>query len=162
MMKNKMEKFVEIFIMILLTLMVMFAVWQVVTRYVLNNPSSYTEELLIYMMTWLAMVGGAYAYGKNSHIAITYIYNKCTDKNKATISIIVHTLVLTYSSLVLVYGGASLTLVSASRSTASLGVSFAWVYLSTVVAGIMFDVYALSFIKEAYSELKEIEKGEAK
>lgn len=161
-MVNKIEKIIEYFIMILLVMMVVFAVWQVASRYLLGNPSSFTEELLIYMMTWLAMIGGAYAYGKNAHIAISYLYNKCTNTNKATITIIVHTLVLFYSTLVLVYGGASLTLASVTRETASLGVSFAWVYLSTVLAGMMFDVYAIAFIVEGYKELKKCEDEEEK
>lgn len=157
---SKIEKVIEYFIMLLLILMVVFAVWQVASRYLLGNPSSFTEELLIYMMTWLAMIGGAYAYGKNAHIAISYLYNKCTSVNKATITIIVHGLVLIYSSLVLIYGGTSLTIASISRDTASLGISYAWVYLCTVLAGIMFDIYAVAFIVEGYKELKKCENGE--
>lgn len=158
-MVNKIEKIIEYFIMILLVSMVIFAVWQVASRYLLGNPSSFTEELLIYMMTWLAMIGGAYAYGKNAHIAISYLYGKCSDSNKATITIIVHTLVFAYATLVLIYGGSSLTIASISRQTASLGFSYAWVYLSTVLAGIMFDIYAVAFIVDGYKELARCTKG---
>ena len=40
-------------------IMVVLTVWQVVTRYVLNNPSSWTEELVSYMFAWMALLGTA-------------------------------------------------------------------------------------------------------
>lgn len=157
---KKAEKFVEIFIMVLLVVMVILACWQVAARYLLGNPSSWTEELLIYMMTWSAMIGGAYAYGQKAHIAIGYLYNKCTEVNKASLDIVINSLVLVFAVLVLVYGGGMLTISSIGRSTASLGVSFAWVYLCVLISGLMFSMYAVGFIIEGYKNLNKLEEGE--
>ena len=64
------NKVVEIILEVLVAGMVLGCCWQVITRFVLHNPSKYTEELLRYMLIWLTMMGVPYAYGQNSHLAI--------------------------------------------------------------------------------------------
>lgn len=46
--------------------MVVGCFWQIFTRFVLNNASSWTEELLRYALTWLTMLGVPYAYRKRT------------------------------------------------------------------------------------------------
>lgn len=48
----------------LMIVMVLIACWQVFTRFVLNSPSTVSEEFLRYSLIWLTMIGSAYAYGK--------------------------------------------------------------------------------------------------
>ena len=43
--------------------MVVVCCWQVITRFVLGNPSKYTEEILRFALIWLTMLGAPYAYG---------------------------------------------------------------------------------------------------
>ena len=51
------NKVVEIILEVLVAGMVLGCCWQVITRFVLHNPSKYTEELLRYMLIWLTMMG---------------------------------------------------------------------------------------------------------
>ena len=46
------NKVVEIILEVLVAGMVLGCCWQVITRFVLHNPSKYTEELLRYMLIW--------------------------------------------------------------------------------------------------------------
>lgn len=39
--------------------MVVVCCWQVITRFVLGNPSKYTEEILRFALIWLTMLGCA-------------------------------------------------------------------------------------------------------
>lgn len=48
--KKKLDKAIEVFIMILLAFMVIVAIWQVSSRYVFNSPSTISEELLRYCL----------------------------------------------------------------------------------------------------------------
>ena len=50
--------------------MVVVCCWQVITRFVLGNPSKYTEEILRFALIWLTMLGAPYAYGAKQHLAI--------------------------------------------------------------------------------------------
>lgn len=51
------NRFLETVLSILVALMVVGCFWQVITRFLLHNPSKYTEELLRYMLIWLTMLG---------------------------------------------------------------------------------------------------------
>ena len=43
--------------------------WQVFSRYVLNNPATFTEEVSRFAVIWLSLLGTAYACGKLEHMA---------------------------------------------------------------------------------------------
>ena len=55
------NKILENILAVLVAVMVLGCIWQVVTRFILNNPSKYTEEFLRYALIWLTMLGVPYA-----------------------------------------------------------------------------------------------------
>ncbi|NIX00358.1 MAG: TRAP transporter small permease subunit, partial [Phycisphaerae bacterium] len=44
--------------------------WQVITRFVLKNPSSWTEELATYLLIWVGLLGAAVALHRGAHLGI--------------------------------------------------------------------------------------------
>ena len=48
-------------ICVLMGAMVINVLWQVFTRFVIRDPSSFTEEAARYMMIWVGLLGSAYA-----------------------------------------------------------------------------------------------------
>ena len=44
---------------LLLIAMTILVIYQVFTRYVLNNPADFTEEIVRYTLIWLGFVGAA-------------------------------------------------------------------------------------------------------
>ena len=48
----------------LAAIMVFACCWQVITRFLLKDPSQWTEEFLRYALIWMTMLGAPYAYGK--------------------------------------------------------------------------------------------------
>ena len=50
--KNKLNRVLEFILIIVLGVMVLNVSWQVFSRYVLANPSSFTDELARYIMIW--------------------------------------------------------------------------------------------------------------
>ena len=67
---KKLNKVLEYILAFLVVVMVVGCFWQIFTRFVLNNASSWTEELLRYALIWLTMLGVPYAYLKEQHISI--------------------------------------------------------------------------------------------
>lgn len=62
------DKILEVACILIFGIMTILVVYQVVTRYVFQSPSSWSESVVTYGFIWLAMLGGAYVFGKRDHI----------------------------------------------------------------------------------------------
>ena len=114
------NRFLETVLAILVALMVVGCFWQVITRFLLHNPSKYTEELLRYMLIWLTMLGVPYAYGKESHLSINLITRTFKPKNLTRTKIGIEFLVLFISVFELIlYMFFSLAAYISARTTLS-------------------------------------------
>ena len=92
--RNGLNKVLEFICCVLLALMTIFATWQVASRYVFSNPSTVTEELVLICFVWMGLLGAAYLFGKQEHMAMTFLF----DKLRLSISII-YTFKVIYSFL---------------------------------------------------------------
>ncbi|WP_282035176.1 TRAP transporter small permease [Metabacillus indicus] len=133
----------------MLAFMVLTAVWQVFTRYVLNSPSTVSEEFLRYSLIWVSMLGAAYAFGKKKHIAIELLAEKLPKNKALAISIMIETLILLFAMLVMVIGGSRIVALTMAQSSASLGLPMGYIYLSLPVSGVLIIGYSLMTIYEA-------------
>ncbi|WP_428868847.1 TRAP transporter small permease, partial [Clostridium sediminicola] len=60
---------------IFLALMVLFTFIQIVGRYVLTTPFSWTEEMTRYMFVWMVYIAVGYAVKEDKHIRITFLHS---------------------------------------------------------------------------------------
>ena len=51
--REKIDSFLEKALILIMSLMVVNVLWQVFSRYLLTNPSSFTDELARYLMIWV-------------------------------------------------------------------------------------------------------------
>ncbi len=63
----------EIFLTVVLGLLSLLIVLAVVFRYVVNDPLTWSEELIILMFVWVVFIGTAHAFRMRSHIVIDVI-----------------------------------------------------------------------------------------
>ena len=54
-MRNIIDSIIRVLCTAIMGIMVVAVCWQVITRYVLNNPSTVTEEALRYLLVWTTM-----------------------------------------------------------------------------------------------------------
>lgn len=47
--------------------------WQIFTRWILRNPSTMTDEFLRYVLIWASMIGSAYCFYKDKHLALDLV-----------------------------------------------------------------------------------------
>ena len=150
--KKKLDKAIEVFIMILLAFMVIVAIWQVSSRYVFNSPSTISEELLRYSLIWLAMIGSAYMFGLREHMSITFFVEKFGEEVVRKLSILSEVIIVVFSLFVLVYGGVNITLLTMKQVSAALGISMGYIYFVLPLSGILMIFYGvlniLNLIKE--------------
>jgi TRAP-type C4-dicarboxylate transport system permease small subunit len=128
--KTLLDRVLTALIAVLMALMVINVSWQVFSRYVLNDPSSFTDELARYMMIWLGMAGSALVSGKNGHLAIDLLPEKLQGSKKKLLFIVIHGLVIFFGLMVMVVGGGNLVYISdmLGQKSATLQIPLSWVY----------------------------------
>ncbi|MEN0645095.1 TRAP transporter small permease [Alkalicoccobacillus gibsonii] len=117
--------------------MVLVAVWQVVSRYLLNSPSTFSEEFLRYSLIWVTMIGGAYAFHIKKHIAIDMFVERFSTVIQNRIRQCALIFLVLFSLIVMVYGGIQIVLLTTTQQTVSLGIPMGYVYLSLPVSGVL-------------------------
>ncbi|GAB2947381.1 TRAP transporter small permease [Hafnia psychrotolerans] len=135
------------------TIMVMIAlvacvVWQVFSRYVLSQPSTFTDELARFLMIWVGLLGAAYTVGAQRHLSIDFLAMMVSERKKHALGILVNMLVLLFSALVIVNGGLKLiekTLATAQLS-AAMQIPMGYVYFVLPLSGAIMMFYSLCFI----------------
>lgn len=78
--KKIMNYFEEILGSIILMVMAVITFANVITRYFIYHALAFTEEVTINMFVWLVMLGTAIAFKKNSHLSMTFIYDRFPPK----------------------------------------------------------------------------------
>ena len=58
--RSQIDSVLEKILVIIMSSMVINVLWQVFSRYILTNPSSFTDELARYLMIWVGVLGAAY------------------------------------------------------------------------------------------------------
>ena len=119
--------------------------WQVFTRFVLANPSSFTDELARFLLIWIGLLGAGYAAGSKMHLAIDLLPSTLKGKPRLYLGLLVEGFVFLFALAVLVIGGSSLmalTLTLGQTSTA-LHVPIGYVYLALPLSGLLIIYYAV-------------------
>src|SRR5687767_13052201 len=118
--------------------MVLNVLWQVFTRFVLRDPSSFTEETARYMMIWVGLLGSAYAVGKKSHLALDLLTARLQGRAKRASEAFIQLCVLLFALGVMVGGGGRLVWIQLSlgQQSAAMQVKLGYIYLAVPLAGV--------------------------
>ena len=108
--KKILDCILEIFVMISVGILVIDVLWQVFTRFVLKNPSSWTEELAIFLLIWVSLLGAAVALNRGAHLGIDYFVGKLSIQKRVYTEVLVFLCVSLFSIFVMVIGGIDLGL----------------------------------------------------
>jgi len=148
--KNKLDKIVSWMLIILMGLMVLNVSWQVLSRYIVQNPSSFTDELSRYMLIWLGMLGAAYVAGQNQHLAIDILPNKLTGKPKIKLLVLINILILLFALIAMVLGGSNLVYITyiLEQKSATLQIPLAYIYIIIPISGLLVVYYQIIQISE--------------
>lgn len=141
---------------ILMAIMVLGCCWQVVTRFLLNNPSKYTEEFLRYALIWLTMLGMPYAYGQDKHIAINLVTKTFRVKNLLATKMVIEIIVLVLSVFVLIIGGLMVTMNSMGQISPAMQLPMPIYYVCLPISGVLMCVYCVLRLAEFTKELKGV------
>lgn len=121
----------------LLVLMTVLVMIQIVTRYALNQPTAWTEELVRYALIWTSFLAASYAFLERRHMALSILPDRLSAPARRGLTRAVDVLVLLFAVLVLGVGGVMLVLSSLGDMSALLGISRGAVYAIVPISGLM-------------------------
>lgn len=151
--RKRLDKVLEFICCTLLALMTILVTWQVVSRYVLNNPSTVTEELVLFAFVWMGLLGGAYLFGKNEHMAMTFLFDKLSEKNQIKVRIFFELVIMAFAVFILVFGGWNMSKLSMGQLSSSLQIPMGYIYLALPLSGITTMIYNALNISDIIKEL---------
>jgi len=135
--KNKLNRVLEFILIIVLGVMVLNVSWQVFSRYVLANPSSFTDELARYLMIWLGVMGTAYVSGKRLHVSIDFFPSQLNLSLQKTMEKIIISIIILATFLIFIFGGSRLVFLTyiLGQKSAALQIPLYIVYLCIPLSG---------------------------
>lgn len=143
------DKFLSVTLATLMALMVADVTWQIFTRFVMNSPSGWTEELARYLLIWIGLLGAAWAYRRRAHLGLSYFVDRQSETTRHRLGLFAHAMVAFFALAVMVYGGLQLVTLTfeMKQTSAALGLPIGYVYCVLPLSGVLITIYALDFIR---------------
>lgn len=148
--ENRLNTILEKILVVILGVMVINVSWQVFSRYVLANPSSFTDELARYLMIWLGVMGTAYVSGKRLHVAIDILPDKLSPKRQVKLKKIINLIIILFATLIFIVGGSNLVYLSyiLGQKSAALQIPLYVVYLCIPLSGLCIVFFKMCDLKK--------------
>ena len=129
-------------------LMTVLTCYQVITRYILGNPSSWSEELVSYLFAWMALLGASLVCGERGHMNIPLLVEKVGPGARKGLCILAEVIAAGFAATILVYGGVQITNLAMGQMTSSLGVAIGVFYVVLPLSGVLNVIYSIMNIIE--------------
>jgi len=129
----------------LMAFSVLNVLWQVLTRFILKNPSSYTEEMARFLLIWIGMLGAAWASGQKMHLAIDFFTLKLRPELQKYIGLFIQAVIFLFAFFVMVIGGLRLVTITLAlnQTSAALQIKLGYVYAVVPISGVIIMFYAV-------------------
>jgi len=122
--------------------MVLLVVWQVFTRYIIKNPSTWSEELVSYLFAWMALFGASLAVSDRGHMNIPVLVDKLKPGAKKAFALFAEVIIFIFSAVVLVWGGFAISKLALGQMTSSLNVPVGAFYFALPISGILNMIFS--------------------
>lgn len=146
--KKVMTKLLAAIATILLSVMTLLVLYQVFTRYVLNSPAAFTEELVRYFLIWTGFVGAAYAFITREHMCLVLVRDSLKPESRRVLMTVIDVLILVFAIFVITIGGFKLAMSAQKVFSALLGIPRSLVYAMAPVSGLFIIVAQIINIYE--------------
>ena len=146
--QHTLNRVLEIFLVLLMTVLVLDVLWQVISRYLLSSPSSFTDELAGFLLIWVGVLGAAYVAGRKEHLAIDILIQRSPPTRQRFLLYLIHTLIFLFALSVMVIGGTYLmyTRFVLQVKSAALQLPLGYVYIVLPISGLIIMYYEVLHI----------------
>ena len=147
------NRVIESMLVIIFGLLVVDVLWQVFSRYIIGQSSSFTEEFARFALIWLSILGAAYLNGQREHLAIDFWLKKLPLAKQRQRIKIIEVMMLLFALIIMVIGGGNLVYLTLSlgQKSSVLGIPLGIVYAIVPFSGLLiifYSFYNLSQMEE--------------
>ena len=152
--RNVINKGVEYVSIFLIVVMVLLVLWQVIARYILNSPSSFSEALTRYLFVWLVLVTSTYAFGCREHMRIEVLLSSMSEHIRKYVNIGIEIVTIIFSACIMTFGGSVITRMQMVQTDSSLHIPMGVIYSIIPVCGVIIIFYCICNIMDEYKSGK--------
>jgi TRAP-type C4-dicarboxylate transport system permease small subunit len=126
----------------LLVISVLLNVAQVFTRYAMNDPLFWTEEMVRYATVWMTFVGAAAASLYGDHMDMNLFLEVQNARFQAWHQAFLQLLVLVFCVLI-IWQGTLFCILNGMQTAPATGMKMVYVYGATVVGGVLLAMVSI-------------------
>lgn len=147
----------EYAVILTMGILVLDVLWGVASRYLMQTPSRWTEEVATFLLIWIALLGAAIAYERREHLGVDYFVSLLHAEAQLFLAAVVQIVVLFFVAVAMVFGGTVLVweTLAAGQATPALGIKMGYVYLAVPVSGAFIVLSCLERLLERCKQLEE-------
>jgi len=152
----------DTFVGILILAMTIFAIVQVITRYILKMPLPWVEELTRYLMVWMTFIAGAIAVARRSHLKVELLETFLPPNIYRWVDMILNGIIALFSAY---FGTLALIFlrdqISIGQVSPAMQISMAWPLAAFFIGGILMAIHGAYLVYEkAMKKENNFEKEE--
>ena len=144
-----------------LAIMTILTTYQVITRYVFDAPSTWSEELVGFLFGCATMFGAAVVTGERGHMNSPIVVDMMKPGPKKALLLFGEVVALIFSAIILVFGGFQVSALAMGQMTSSLGVPVGTFYWSMPICGVLMVIYSIMNLVEIAKGTSEAALDEA-
>jgi TRAP-type C4-dicarboxylate transport system permease small subunit len=148
------NKSIETLLMLIFGLLVLDVVWQVASRYIIGQSSSFTEEYARFSLIWLTVLGAAYINGqKEGHLSMDFLLMKLSPEKRIKRLRVIQIVMAIFALVVMVIGGGNLvyTTLKLGQLSPALLMPLGYVYTIVPICGLIIIFFSIYHLKITFN-----------
>jgi TRAP-type C4-dicarboxylate transport system permease small subunit len=152
------EKFLKVSIFGLMALLVLLVSLQVFTRYVLNNPTSWSEEAANFTQVFLVFLGGSLAIFQKKTLRITFFVDRLSPRTGILLEFILKFLILLFLVTMIWYSFFAMSRLH-NQITPGLRWPKSFIFAAVPLGGVLMLVATLRELKGSLRKWRSLMQG---
>ncbi len=148
-------KICHILLAFFMTVLVAITFWQVLCRFVLKIPVSWTEEVVRMSFIWLIFIGSIVAIRDGAHLSLDILTSKFKGRAKHISNILIYLCMLAVC-VVMFFGGLEYVIRSIGKTAVTMRIPANCSYVSVPVSTFFMSLFLL---EKLIPEFKSLKKG---
>lgn len=123
--------------------MIVSLILQVFSRYILAHTFVWTEELALFLFTWLVLLTASIGVARAGHVRLTLLLDALPDRPRALLERFIDLLILLFA-LAFAYSGQKYVNATLGQVSAAVNYPVVWLHAAAPVSGALMALHALA------------------